>query len=86
MAVGRLDEAAAALHEAQGLVAAGERFWEAELQRLDGMLQLATVADGTKAAEARFEAAAATARQQGASALAARAAAELDRLRPAGAA
>ena len=64
MAVGRLDEAAAALHEAQGLVAAGERFWEAELQRLDGMLQLATVANGTKAAEARFEAAAATAQQQ----------------------
>jgi predicted ATPase/DNA-binding SARP family transcriptional activator len=74
-----LEEAAAALSEANALTQNGDRYWVAELERLEGELARAQGRNG-KEAEARFRRAIDTARQQEARMLELRAAVSLARL------
>ncbi len=77
---GLLEEAQASLAEAFALVERNdERFWLAELHRLQGELHLAS-GDRVEAAEACYQQALAVARQQGAKSLELRAAVRLARL------
>lgn len=79
---GRLDDARAALRRAFELMEkTGERFWEAELHRVQGELLLVGQGPRATEAEACFEKAAVVSRAQGALSLELRVAASLARLR-----
>lgn len=78
---GRFEETQALLHDAFAYVArSGERFWEAELHRVQGELLLSESGAQRDAAETCFHRALEISRQQGARALELRAATSLARL------